>query len=81
MAEPDIIFENVHHIGNDPLPTSDIIYDAFAKIAKKHGCTKKIVGDYAYKTPRKYRQRYKMCKYTGYDHKTGNIGYIIKFIK
>lgn len=78
---PDVILKNAYHIGNYPLPTSDTIYDAFAKIAKKHGCTVKIVGDYAYRATHRYRNRYKMCRYNGYDNKTGDIRYIIQFIK
>jgi len=81
MPTPNIIFNNVFHIGNSPVPSGDAVMDAFVRVAKKHGCTVKVVGDNAYRTARKFHGFYKHCKYDRYNFKTGDIEYTVKFVK
>lgn len=81
MENTRVAIDKIIHLGSDPVPTVEAIFEAFFQEAKKNGCTKKVVGDYAYKSPRRSKGFYKMCKYKGYSTKTGDMKYVIKFVR
>lgn len=79
MQKTQVPVDIIVHLGNN-LSVPDI-FEAFFQEAKKNGCTKKIVGDYAYKSSRRSKGFYKICRYVGYSAKTGDMKYIIKFVR
>lgn len=74
----DIIFNNIKHIGKEA--SGHKILTAFAREARKQGCTVKLISsDYRAPDPNEEGE-YKHCFLTKYNEETGDIEYITQFI-